>query len=249
MGRSRGATAAVAAALLLAACGGDADETADNAEETPSPQIMVPGEETEQEATEPGADDSGDDSAGQDSGPSAQERVAGQPESPFADASGLYEPRDGTWPVGDAGEVEFEADGDTVRLIDTRPAEGWEVSVDERGDDELEVDFVRDNARWEFEAEIDDGDLEIEIRQDLIPAEPGRFAVGDAGTVEIAVEDRRLRLVDVQATEGWRTEVEEDGDEVEVDFRRSGVRWDFEAEIDDGRLEVQIDLTVEGRAR
>lgn len=220
----RGAHAAVVLALVLAACSGDDSQTQGDTEETPSPQVM-----------QPGAEDAGDGQAG------------GEARSPFADPSELYEPQDGTWPVGDAGEVEFEAGGDSLDLVDARPESGWEVSVDERDDDEIKVDFVRDNVRWEFEVETDDGQLEIEIRQDVIPAEPGRFAVGDAGVVEVAVDGDRVELVDMRAADGWRNEIRED-DEVEVDFRRSGARWDFEAEFDDGRLEVQIDLKVGGNA-
>ncbi|WP_165403810.1 hypothetical protein [Egicoccus halophilus] len=49
--------------------------------------------------------------------------------------------------------------------------------------------------------------------------------------------------------DGWRAYVDvdvDDRDEVEVDFARDGERWDFEVEIDDGRLELEIDYRVVG---
>ncbi len=55
--------------------------------------------------------------------------------------------------------------------------------------------------------------------------------------------------MDHTVADGWRAYVDvdvDDRDEVEVDFARDGERWDFEVEIDDGRLELEIDYRVVG---
>jgi len=66
--------------------------------------------------------------------------------------------------VGEAGQVELRHEGDTLDLVEVRPAEGWSHSVDDRDDrDEVEVTFSREGREIEFEAEIDDGRLDVEI--------------------------------------------------------------------------------------
>ncbi len=42
-------------------------------------------------------------------------------------------------------------------------ADGWEVIVDDDGGDEIEVDLVRDGARWDVEIERDDGRIDVDI--------------------------------------------------------------------------------------
>ena len=71
----------------------------------------------------------------------------------------------GTYPVGDAGEVDFRADGDSLTLGDVRTNEGWEVTKRDESTDEIEIDFVRGDATAEFEAETGSGGIELEIDQ------------------------------------------------------------------------------------
>jgi hypothetical protein len=73
----------------------------------------------------------------------------------------------GTYQVGDAGEVEFDWDGERLTLIEVRPAEGWDYQIDDEESDEIEIDFRRGFDEVEFEVEVDDGQLEIEIEIDL----------------------------------------------------------------------------------
>jgi hypothetical protein len=75
----------------------------------------------------------------------------------------------------------------------------------------------------------------------------GRWAVGDAGTVEFRVTDAGLELVEVVAASGWSATVDEDSfDEIEVEFRRGDQEYEIEVEYDDGVLEVEIDLRIAG---
>lgn len=151
----------------------------------------------------------------------------------------------GRWAVGEAGEVEFTLDGGTLDLVDAAPAEGWELTLDEEAADEIEITFRRGGETHRFEVQVDDGRLEIEIDREIDPAEPGTFELGPAGTVELAVDGERVTLVDLQPTDGWEVvEREQDDDEVQVELRRGAARWELDAELDDGRFQVQIDLTL-----
>jgi hypothetical protein len=158
-------------------------------------------------------------------------------------------------------------------LVEARPNTGWDVEVDdeddvveeeededededsdEEDDDEgglLEVTFVQEDHEIEFEAEIVDGRLLIEIEESWFGAEPGTFTVDEAGTVEIRRDGDRLILVGVIANDGWdfeaEREVEEGEDEelseqeIEVTFTRGDRKVEFEATLEDGELEIEIE--------
>jgi hypothetical protein len=69
------------------------------------------------------------------------------------------------------------------------------------------------------------------------------FQVEDAGSVTLRAENDRLVLVSVHPASGWTHRVtEEERDEVEIDFLRDGRKvYEFEAELDDGRIAAKID--------
>ena len=155
---------------------------------------------------------------------------------------------DGVWQVGEAGTVEFTLDDGGLTLVEAKANEGWRMSIDEESSDEIEVDFERDNLDYQIEIEHRDGVLEIEIDLDIDPADPDSFAVGPGGDVTISVTGDNVVLDDLTVSDEW-TVVEQDTDdgEVEVTLRRDDVKWEFKAEIDDGRLDVEIDFEIEGR--
>lgn len=74
---------------------------------------------------------------------------------------------DGVYRVGQSGELTMHRDGEQLVLEGVRPADGWDHRVDDNDDDdEVEVTFSGDGREIEFEAEIDDGALEIEVCED-----------------------------------------------------------------------------------
>jgi len=226
------ASLALVAPLLLAACdegegtGADPDTTGDT---SPTP-TGTPG------GAAPTA------TAGADA-----TRGGGVAESTPAPSGSPLELRDGTWEVGEAGTVEFSASADTLELIDVNPASGWSETEREVERDEIEVQFERDNLDWTIEVQLSDGVLEIEIDQDIDDGEPGTYTVGEAGTVEFALQGGALALVEVLPNEGWTSEVDEaSDDDIEVDFRRENVTYDFDVELDDGTIDIDLDFEIEG---
>jgi hypothetical protein len=82
---------------------------------------------------------------------------------------------------------------------------------------------------------IDDND-DIE----LIVSAGGTFAVPGVGTVTIELSQGRLVLKDVSAP-GWGIDVKDlEPDEIRVEFRKGDAEARFEAELDDGILELEI---------
>lgn len=154
----------------------------------------------------------------------------------------------GRWAIGDAGFVEFDlADG--LVLADVTESDGWSSRVDEESPDEIEVDFRRDNVDIEVEIEWDDGTLEIDIDTDIEPAETGVYELGQAGSVEYALDDGRLTLRDVVVSDGWNLRIdEESADEIEFSLQSGNERWRVEIELDDGVIELEIDYRVRDAA-
>ncbi|WP_166352936.1 hypothetical protein [Phytoactinopolyspora limicola] len=134
---------------------------------------------------------------------------------------------------------------------DTGPADAGEPgSADDDHDDAGQGgDDAADDTAGAADAERDDtgGSAVIDPRADYpVPAQPGRWAIGEAGFVEFDVRDRELVLVDVEAVDGWRSSVDEDSsDEIEVDFKQGNVDIDVEIELDDGRLEIDVDTDID----
>lgn len=76
---------------------------------------------------------------------------------------------------------------------------------------------------------------------DLPEAPDGRYTIADAGTVTVTRDGDRLVLGEVSPAPGWTAEeIDVEDDEIEVEFRGDGIELDFEAEIDDGRLDVDV---------
>ena len=60
--------------------------------------------------------------------------------------------------------MEFGLENGRLILVENRPNEGWDARVGEESDDEIEIDFVRGNVEWQFEAELDD-EVQVEMDQ------------------------------------------------------------------------------------
>ncbi|MTV27217.1 hypothetical protein FTX61_17620 [Nitriliruptoraceae bacterium ZYF776] len=235
------ATALLAtSALLLAGCGDDPGAT-DDVDLDAGPVSPVP-DDTDGDAA-PGADDTTDDPSDDDAGAAAD----GGDQVAEADVS-VAGP--GRWVLGDAGHVTFDVQDGALVLVEAVGADGWDVSVDEEAADEIEVDLRRGSDRWWFEAELDgDGELELEIDQELEDAEPGTFELLAAGQLTVEVTDGQLRLVDLALADGWEvTSRSEDDDEIELDLAAGDARFEIEVELEDGGLvDVSLEYTVTGR--
>jgi hypothetical protein len=68
----------------------------------------------------------------------------------------------GTFDLGDAGSVTVSVDGDRLVVDDLTVATGWEVAEEKVEDDEVELELVRSDQRWDLQIELDDGRLEVE---------------------------------------------------------------------------------------
>lgn len=120
------------------------------------------GEQPQQDNGGQEADNGQDDAQQADDGQEA-DPASGNDDQDSAEAAGtpseVYE-------VGPAGEVEISVESDSLTLVEARPNEGWSIDEIEEEDDEIEVDFVRGNEEWEFEAELENGQVDIEIDSD-----------------------------------------------------------------------------------
>lgn len=238
-------------AAVLAACG--AQESGQQEPGQAQPEQAEP-EQAEQAEPEQAPEEDARDSepmelteVGDDGGAAEGGEDGGEAETPLTAAGEPAEVRDGVWAVGDAGEVEFAVENGALQLVDARPSDGWRMDIDEQAPDEIEVDFERGNVEWEIEIETDGNRLEIEIDQDIDPAEAGAYEIGNAGIVEVSLGDAGLSLIEATPNEGWDYVIdEESSEEIEVEFTSGDVKWDFDAEYDDGVLDIEIDQEIVG---
>lgn len=157
---------------------------------------------------------------------------------------------DGEYEVaaGDAATVRFAVAGRQVTVQNLTVASGWQQVRDDRRPEEVDLSFVRDRTVVDLEAEVDDGRFDTDVDIDS-PAAPARitYPVADAGTVTVEVPgDDRVSLVSHEAAPGWVASVDErelDRGDVEIRFRNDGANRsvEFDADTDDGRLNVDID--------
>jgi hypothetical protein len=240
-------------ALLLAACSAEAptatDEAGSAASDDAGPSAVASDDATE-EAGPSAVQDPPSDAADED--PPSPSDDAGVEEQP----GGIIDVRTdhpvdahpGRWAVGDAGYVEWDHTSDGLVLLEVSAEDGWSWEIDEEADDEIEVEFRREDTEIEIEVELDDGRVEIEIRADIDPAEAGVYDLGQAGSFEFTVDGERLVLVDLVVVDGWQEQVSaESDDEVEFVLRSGNESWEVELELDDGNVELEIDYEVDGR--
>jgi len=241
--------AAAAALLVLAACGGTDDgELASIGLEEGVDEVEGQADPESDDAQDDGDIAADDDAAADGSGEAAQGTDEGSTQR--EDVVDLTEAIPGTWPVGDAGTVTFSVVDGALVLDDVTANDGWMMAIDEQDVDEIEVDFIRGSVEWEIEIELEDDGriLEIEIDQDIEPADPGSYDIGDAGTFAFSIDDGRLVLDDLNITDGWTlVELEEEADEIEFELVNGPRSFDVEVELeDDGTIELEIDYEVTG---
>jgi hypothetical protein len=80
-----------------------------------------------------------------------------------------------------------------------------------------------------------------ETRSEVVQAGSETYAVAAAGNVTVRRDGNTLTVAGVSPSSGWGERVERaSGTEVEVTFRRDGLRIDFKAEIEGDRVEVRV---------
>lgn len=230
------------AAALVVACSNGADDVdgiaLDSADDDPA-QL----EATDDPAADDGAADDGDDGdEGADGAEDAEPAAAGE----VVDGT---EAVPGTWQVGEAGTVTFDVVDGALVLEDVSENDGWTVTDIDEEPDEIEVDFQRGAVEIEIEIELASGGtiLEVEIDTDIEDADPGTYAIGDAGEFTFDVVDGQLDLTDLTVNDGWEiTEQEVEADEIEIELRNGAMRWDADVDLN-GSLEIELDYEVSGQ--
>lgn len=161
----------------------------------------------------------------------------------------MDELRDGTWRIGEAGEVEFALQDGALSLTEVRPSDGWQQRVADENPEEIEVHLTRDTTDWKFEVEQDGATLEISKELGITDAEGGTYRVGDAGEVSFAADGETVTLGEVRINDGWTiTKQNENTDDIEIDFTNddTGATAEFETEFDNGSVGLEIDQKLTG---
>jgi hypothetical protein len=161
------------------------------------------------------------------------------------------EPASGSssYSAGDAGTVTLAVEGRSVALEGVQVAANWQQVGEPRASaSELRIDFAGPNNREiRFEAEVErDGTLDIDVKERR-PHADGTVTIDlpeGAGRATFTVAGQRITLDGVAPADGWEVRgPERDDDSFEVDVVNADrqIKVELEAEIDDGRLELEIE--------
>lgn len=84
------------------------------------------------------------------------------------------------------------------------------------------------------------GSTSTTVEEEFVAAGGGTFRVAEGVTVTVDLQGGALVLVDVSAP-GWAVEIkDQESDRIRIRFEKTGAHAEFEAELDDGRLEIEI---------
>jgi len=175
-----------------------------------------------------------------------------------------------TYEVGEAGTVRISSDGTSLTIVAVDATEGWATEVEVAVGREVEADFRNGDRRFQFNAEIEDGQIQVRVRErttgmteatttttttiapvtgppTTIPSTGDAsglaitYDAGAAGTVSIISNGSSLTVVSVNSDAGWSTDVEvASGREIEIDFRNRDRRIQFNAELEDGDIRIRV---------
>ncbi len=145
-----------------------------------------------------------------------------------------------------AGSVTVRRVGfDTLRIVRVTAKSPWRRHIEDNFEDSVGVEFLRPGRLVDFTAALENGRLKAESCEDISRLST-RPAIGDAGTVALQrIGDEDLHVSIVESRPGWRPRITDNNSEdIEVLFVSGKGRIEFDAQLDDGRLEGTICKTV-----
>ncbi len=145
---------------LLTACGGDTDDDGGSSPDASETVTVTASPEPEATATPTQSPEA--------SQPAEPERVRGLPPRPGPDSCvDVRVRKDGKYTVYEAGTAVVRRGGTRLVVGKVTPAKGWTSRVDDRDDDEVEIEFRKSrNNELDLEVELDDGRVEVQICAD-----------------------------------------------------------------------------------
>ncbi len=87
--------------------------------------------------------------------------------------------------VADAGTVTVAQVGAALEIVSVEPAAGWEHEVEVASGREVEVDFRKGTRRIQFDAELEDGEVRVRIRERVQVGGSTPTSVGDSSSTTI----------------------------------------------------------------
>lgn len=116
----------------------------------------------------------------------------------------VTEIRDGTWDVGDSGQVQFKFSNGQLELLSADPAGGWQQEPPVTSANAIEVRFTQAlGTTWTFRVQVSGPTMQITKAQTIAKAGDGSYAVGGAGSVSFLTSNSQLKLTNVAPENGW----------------------------------------------
>ena len=97
--------------------------------------------------------------------------------------------------VGDAGTVTVASDGASLTIVAVESAEGWAAEVEVASGREVEADFRNGVRRVQFNAELEDGEIRVRVRE--------RVDDGGGETTTTTTQFTQTRSMQPVSRVGW----------------------------------------------
>ena len=78
-----------------------------------------------------------------------------------------------TYQAGDGGTVTIASDGAILTIVSVDPADDWTTEIEVSAGREVEVDFRNGIRRIQFNAELEDGEVRIRVRDRIVDDQSG----------------------------------------------------------------------------
>jgi hypothetical protein len=178
------------------------------------------------------------------SGASSRTATAPASADPQAAVTGLH---DGTWLVGDAGQVDFRLAGGTLELSNAQPATGWTKQVPVKTPQQIEVRFLQDATTWTFDVAVKGNSMTIVKEQSVTDAQPGAYGVADAGSVSWTTTSGSLAPQAVESEAGWQVTAQQASTSaIDVSFAQGARTASFAARTTGGSVVVTTRASLTG---
>lgn len=152
--------------------------------------------------------------------------------------------------VGDAGTVTIASDGAALSIVAVDAADGWAAEVEVASGREVEADFRNGMRRIQFNAELEDGEIRVRVRE---RADDGGGATTTSTTAAPVATptttsttappsgDEDGATVTYQAGDAGTVMITQDGSSLTIVSVEPVAGWSTEIEVSSGR-EVEVDF-------
>jgi len=156
--------------------------------------------------------------------------------------------------VGDAGTVTVSSDGSSLAIVAVDTNDGWTAEVEAPMGREVEADFRNGTTRIQFNAELEDGEIKVRVRERAaVSDDAGTTSTTTPDTTSTTIPDETSTTTSIPSDDsatatftydagaGGHVKVTSNGSSLTVVTADAAAGWSTEIEVSSGP-EVEVDF-------